>query len=56
MNTTPLELRREDLFASPIYRGSDKSFLHLDKDCDKIIDKISICKPTFKQKLVFSLF
>ena len=48
MNTTPLELRREDLFASPIYRGSDKSFLHLDKDCDKIIDDL---KKTYKDKL-----
>ena len=48
MNTTPLEIKKEDLFASPIYRGSDKSFLHLDKDCDKIIDDI---KKTNKDKL-----
>mgnify|MGYP001223527286 CR=1 FL=1 len=40
MNTTvqtPLELNRQDLFPSSIYRGNSEDFLHLDKACDPII-------------------
>ena len=52
MNTTPqqppLELKREDLFVSPIYRGNDTSWLTLDKECDTIIDKV---KKSYKEKL-----
>ena len=52
MNTIPqqppLELKREDLFTSPIYRGSDTSWLTLDKECDPIIDKI---RKSYKEKL-----
>ena len=40
MNTTPLELNRHDLFASPIYRGNDTSWLTLDKHVDVIIDNL----------------
>ena len=40
MNTTPLELNRQDLFASPIYRGNDTSWLTLDKHVDVIIDNL----------------
>ena len=40
MNTTPLELNRQDLFASPIYRGNDTSWLTLDKHVDIIINNL----------------
>ena len=40
MNTTPLELNRHDLFASPIYRGNDTSWLTLDNHVDIIINNL----------------
>ena len=43
MNTTvqtPLELNRQDLFPCSIYRGNNTDFLHLDKECDPIINKL----------------
>ena len=52
MNTTPqqppLELKREDLFPCPIYRGNDTSWLTLDKDCDPIIDNL---KKSYAEKI-----
>ena len=52
MNTTPqqppLELKREDLFPCPVYRGNDTSWLTLDKDCDPIIDDL---KKSYAEKL-----
>ena len=40
MNTVPLELKREDLFVCPIYRGNNPEFLPLDKHVDPIIEKL----------------
>ena len=52
MNTTPqktpLELKREDLFPCPVYRGNDTSWLTLDKDCDPIIEEL---KKSYAEKL-----
>ncbi len=48
MNTVPLELKREDLFVCPIYRGNDTQWLTLDKHVDPIIEDL---KKTNHEKL-----
>jgi len=48
MSTVPLELKREDLFVCPIYRGNNPEFLALDKHVDPIIEDL---KKTNHEKL-----